>query len=358
MSALSEVGVLGQQVDPLSGGDVHPDGRLLSVSEIQQAYRLLAQQRARAAAVPRQLEGRGGTRVSVPTTARYVPSAAVAEGRASATPPTAPPVAPHAPDTENPQVSGMPDTVAVDPEPTVGPVDSSPVEHVGAGWIAIAAAHSGAGASTIALALADAMQAGDTPVRLIETACASRSGLAGAARAELGLDSSGGWRRGVRGSATIWRRAANTAPACWPDGSEQTVLLDVGLATTEHVRRLVDDGALLLLACRVSVPGVRAVEALLEADPDARAVVTAVGPRRWPGAVVATCGPRLRRLRDAGRVVTVPVDRDLEVTGPGSADLPAAIAAAMRQAASLLTTTEVTDAPTGARRRRLRGLFG
>ena len=36
--SLSEVGVRGQCVDVLNGGDVAPDGRLLSVAEIQQAF--------------------------------------------------------------------------------------------------------------------------------------------------------------------------------------------------------------------------------------------------------------------------------------------------------------------------------
>src|SRR3954465_4696067 len=39
--SLSGVGVPGQRVDVLNGGDVAPDGRLLSVAEIQQAFREL-----------------------------------------------------------------------------------------------------------------------------------------------------------------------------------------------------------------------------------------------------------------------------------------------------------------------------
>ena len=52
--SLSEVGVPGQRVDVLNGGDVAPDGRLLSVAEIQQAFReLRARQPSETATAPR-----------------------------------------------------------------------------------------------------------------------------------------------------------------------------------------------------------------------------------------------------------------------------------------------------------------
>ena len=62
--SLSEVGVPGQRVDVLSGGDVDPSGRLLSVAEIQQAFREL---RARTSAATTTPPAPAGRAVPAPT---------------------------------------------------------------------------------------------------------------------------------------------------------------------------------------------------------------------------------------------------------------------------------------------------
>jgi hypothetical protein len=78
------------------------------------------------------------------------------------------------------------------------------------------------------------------------------------------------------------------------------------------------------------VPGVRSTEQLLERLAPQAVVVAAIGPSRWPGEVTGSLGPRLRALRAAGRVVPVPMDRRLQVTGPTSAPLPRPLRAAGR----------------------------
>jgi len=216
------------------------------------------------------------------------------------------------------------DAVAGDPEPG----------RFAPGWIAVAAAHAGAGASCVALLLADALTGTGRSTRLIEVAAPARAGLSAAADTELGLDDSGCWRLGRRGAALLCRRVSDGPPLSWPDGDDGAVtVVDVGLPGLGDVARMAEDGPLLVLVCRAGVPGVLATELLLEQLPDpiaGRVTVAAVGPKRWPGAVAAAAGRRLETLRAAGRVVRVPTDRRLELTGPACGPLPRPLLAAGR----------------------------
>jgi hypothetical protein len=212
-----------------------------------------------------------------------------------------------------------------------------------AGWIAVLAAHAGAGASTVALAIGDAAAAEDLPVHVIATAHLSRSGLVAAASEELGTDVTGAWRRGIRAGVTLDRRATDLAPAGWPvppvgDGSALTVV-DLGLTVPENLSRLAADRALPVVVCRPTVPGVRLTEQLLGHLAHRPAAIAAIGPSRWPGEVTSSLGPRLRALRAAGRVVPVPTDRRLQVTGLGSSPLPKSVRSAGRQLLGLLDGT-------------------
>ena len=223
-----------------------------------------------------------------------------------------------------------------------------------AGWVAVLAAHAGAGASTVALALGDAEAADDRPVHLIDTVHPARSGLVAAASEELGTDVTGAWRRGLRNGLTIDRRAADLAPANWPvppvgDGPAVTVV-DLGLAVPENLARLAADRARLVVVCRSTVPGVRLAEQLLGQLAPQPAAIAAIGPSRWPGEVTASLGPRLRALRAAGRVVPVPMDRRLEITGPNSSPLPKSVRSAGRQLLELLDGTRPRRSPVVSRR--------
>jgi len=203
----------------------------------------------------------------------------------------------------------------------------------------VLAAHSGAGATTVALALSDAAAASGRLVHLVDTARSSRSGLAAAASEELGTDVTGAWRRGLRTGVTIDRRATNEALDGWPtnpgrDRSALTVV-DLGLANRDGVTCPTADRTQLVVF-RPTVPGVRLTEQLLDQLGRARVVIAAVGPSRWPGEVMASVGPRLRELRAAGRVVSVPTDRRLQITGPTSSPLPRSLRSAGRSLLELV----------------------
>ncbi len=78
------------------------------------------------------------------------------------------------------------------------------------------------------------------------------------------------------------------------------------------------------------MPGVRLTEQLLDQLARQPFVVAAVSSSRWPGEVIASLGPRLRALRASGRVIAVPMDRRLEVTGLTSSPLPKPVRSAGR----------------------------
>ena len=226
-----------------------------------------------------------------------------------------------------------------------------------ADWITVVAAHAGAGASTVALAISDAAAATDRRVHLVESAHPRRSGLVAAASAELGTDATGAWRRGCRDRVTIDRRVADVASGGWPIlpiGDEPAVtVVDLGLPASQNLARLAADRTRTVVVCRPTVPGVRLVEHVLSQLGEAPVVVAAVGPRRWSGEVTASLGPRLRALRAAARVVAVPPDRRLEVTGPTHDPLPKPVRTAARALLGLLqdadpgaTATSPSSAPT------------
>jgi hypothetical protein len=212
---------------------------------------------------------------------------------------------------------------------------------VGGPVVLTVAGHAGAGASTVALAVAEGL--GESRrVLLIDYAEPVRSGLTAASTIELGTDGAE-WRRGRRGRLDVVRLVRRPGGGKLPpppenDGTDRLLVVDAGWSLTTA---LLDSpgsllrGATVVVVTRVTVPAVRQVEHLL-ATIDGEPVVAAVGPARWPRAVQATCGPRLRELRSLGRVVRVPVDRRLETAGLTGDRLPKPVAAAGRSMAALL----------------------
>jgi hypothetical protein len=227
----------------------------------------------------------------------------------------------------------------------VGTVSRWPVTDL---VVAVMAAHAGAGASTVAVAIAEALVAGGTPTRLVEVADPARSGLAAATSVELGVDGSG-WRHGRRGLLQIDRLADRVGrlrelppPRPGETGVSECVVLDLGgparevpaaagwLAQLLAVARLV-------LVCRPTVPAVRQAEQLLaDLQRSLPVLLAAPGSGRWPGAVTASCGPAMLAARKAGRVVTVPLGRRLEVHGVTADPLPRPIATAGKALAAHL----------------------
>ncbi len=365
---MSEVGRSGQLVDPVNGGDVAADGSLLSVAEIQQRFR---EERARRglAAPPRTAPSRtastraaantptAGPHSAEPTVAAAAtsvrPAAAVSVVKAPAEPtaePARPQQHPSGPARSTPTAAhAVSAPASTSSAATSSDVRRRPLD-IPADWVRVLAGHSGAGASTIALALADAAAAAGRPSQVIEAASPSRSGLVGAASRELDVDESGAWRRGSRPHAatsvpvTITRRAEDRQPSGWPTiqtSGQLLVSVDLGLVPADAVADVA--GGLVVVVCRATIPGVRLTEQLLDRLADSTVVVAMLGGRRWPGEVTASAGPRLRALRDANRVVTVPLDGHLAVTGPTHVPLPKAVLAGGRALLGLIDAARPGD---------------
>ena len=228
--------------------------------------------------------------------------------------------------------------------------------------VLVLAAHAGAGASTVALLIGEAAATAGTRARVIECADPTRSGLAAATDAELG-DDGAGWRRGRRGELEVDRPSRHVAdiedvapprPDQHDQAEESVTVVDAGwsawdiLPATSWVSSL-QHTAQLVLVFRVTVPGVRQTEQLLAVLPSRQPLIAAVGPAKWPGVVSASCGPLLRAARTNDRVVAVPLDRQLDITGVTASPLPKQLTAAARALASCLLTD--FPAPTNGQRR-------
>jgi hypothetical protein len=224
----------------------------------------------------------------------------------------------------------------------------------------VLAGHPGAGASTVALLLGEAVAATGATARLIDCADPTRSGIGAASDAELSDDPSG-WRRGRRGSVDIDRPVEPLAqlkdlpaprPIDAPPDRPSVTIVDAGWPTRDVLTAdswlagLVST-ATVLVACRVTVPGVRHTEQVLIGLPARAELVTALGPARWPGVVRASCGSQMRALRTGDHVVAVPLDRQLETVGLTASPLPRRLRTAGRSLAARL----LPDLPTPARRR-------
>ena len=365
---LAEVGLAGQEIDVLHGGDVDPTGRLLSVTEIQQAFRELRARRA-----PEPVMAEVGTAPSAQDTDGHSGTAVVA-GRAASNPARTGGNSGRSAvtrgvsctesggDTARSAGSGRGDTASTarsERGDTAGPAASvrrdEPVvggSELDVAGVTVVSAHAGAGASTVALAVSSAASQAGRRTHLLDGAHPCRSGLVAAADVELGTDGSGGWRRGSRELITIDRRAHDASSGCWPApplGHDDTLtILDLGLVAVGSLERLARDVSRVVVVCRPTVPGVRMVEhllALLAGQAQLTVLVAAVGPVRWAGEVTATVGPRLRQLRTDGLVVTVPVDRRLEVTGLSHAPLPRSVLLAGRVLLELLENSPGNGAP-------------
>ena len=229
------------------------------------------------------------------------------------------------------------------PRPAVEPYSMPPGEQEsapGERCIVVVSAHAGAGASTVALGLADAAAADGTPVRLIDCAAAAESGLADAASEVVGIDRTGRWYRGRRGTVTIHHAA--DATLLGEAGCGLTVI-DSGPARSGGPGAL--GGAIgVVLVCAATVPGLRQAEAALAAI-TGPVVLAAVGPRKWPGVVTASLGPTAAALRRDGRLVRVPLDRRLAAAGLTGDPLPRRVVAAARAILKVMPAPASTVPP-------------
>lgn len=208
------------------------------------------------------------------------------------------------------------------------------------------------GASTVAVALATA--AGRT-ARVVECSSVTATGLAAAATAELGTDPAG-WTQGSRGQVLLERVAGVLvrveevpAPSASRPGTDLTVL-DVGwelgavLATPSWLGTQVTAAATVVLVSTATVPGLRRLESALALLPGTGVCAAVLGPRRskWPRQVTHTLGPLTAAVAEAGRLITIPQDRSMAVTGLDTAPIPPAL---LDAAAGVLGLTGTSTAP-------------
>jgi hypothetical protein len=207
--------------------------------------------------------------------------------------------------------------------------------------VMVVGCHGGAGASTVALAVAEAAGESGPSVRLLDCASAERSGLLTAVDAELGVEPSG-WRRGRRARLPIDRVAGVLASAAdvpappdEPLGAVEVTVVDSGWGATGVLSggswlAQVAESAAVVLVARATVPALRQLEqamAMCCHNP----VVAVQGPSRRDRSVYATAGPQLSAAQDAGLVVRVPSNRQLAAAGIASAPLPQGVLKAGRQ---------------------------
>jgi len=199
------------------------------------------------------------------------------------------------------------------------------------------------GASTISLALAGAAA---LPARVVECSSVTASGLAAASTAELGLHESG-WTRGIR-DGVLLERASDVlvsiqevpTPSA-PDRIIGLTVLDVGweigqvAATPAWLGGQVRGADLVVLVTTATVPGLRRLEGALDLLAGTSTCAAVIGPKRkkWSRPVACSAGPRTRGLEAAGRLVDVPEDRALAITGLDATPLPASL---LQAAATLL----------------------
>lgn len=226
----------------------------------------------------------------------------------------------------------------------------------------VLAAHPGAGATTVAVALADALAVSDMPgdVELVDAAPCETSGLIGVAQREV-VGPNREWRAGVRGTVVVrWptvspRSFGELPPLALRPGA--TAVIDAGFsihALDVDLASLSGDFDVLLV-CRATVPGVRLAEVALNLLP-VMPPLAAVGARHWPRAVQASLGPILAEAVAEGRAVLIPTDADLQVRGAGTDPLPSAVVAAAARLVELIwpDTTTRTGSHQRRRRRQLR----
>lgn len=224
-----------------------------------------------------------------------------------------------------------------------------------------------AGASTLAVALADAAALGRPAwdgVRVVDCASPASSGLVPASRSELGPHRSGRLR-GSRDQVVLERPGryvpgpAHVPPPCPPGPPQEQhgvgclSVIDAGwdldrlLREPSWLRERALSAEHLVLVTTATVRGLRRLEVDLDLLRAAREATesghapappmtvhaTVLGPprRRWPRPLHHELGPRARDLDRHGHLTVLPHDRDLAVTGLGPAPLPAGLLVAASQ---------------------------
>ena len=240
------------------------------------------------------------------------------------------------------------------PRPKSGePREPKPASAGSPPLVRVTAANSGAGASTVVLAIAEAAAATGATVRIIDAASPVWSGLAAAST--VGLGTHAGWHRGRRGTR-IWIDTLTEPATCvgdvpepWPalppahtPTSQDTgkdpcpapdlVVLDLGW----HPRELVDSTCWLtttsvdldIVVVTLAPTSLRQTEHLLShsdlfsCSQRWTVAVTNRARRRTEVGLRQALGPHLSRMRQEGRLVTFPEVSSRGRTDPAQQSLP------------------------------------
>lgn len=209
--------------------------------------------------------------------------------------------------------------------------------------------HGSAGATTVAAAVATALE---LPVRVVEASPAGTSGLTGFATAELG-ETGSGWVRGHRDLLVLDRLREEYAspdqipvPDLDPAHVPSLYVLDTGWPmgtlglSSGWLRSSVVEAQGVVLVTTATVPGLRRLEGVLnelDPHPGRRVVVAVQGPRRrrWPREVTSCIGPLSEPLL-AEQLVEVAHDPRLAVRGLDTSPLPGGVLSAATTITQLL----------------------
>jgi hypothetical protein len=190
----------------------------------------------------------------------------------------------------------------------------------------VVAAHPGVGASTVSVAILDALAGGSGPrPTLVDLAPRRSSGLLGAAESEVGSDDPR-WRAGRRRRASILSAVDSLATMPSMAGP---VIID-GTPPTP--------GARVVLVCRATQPSLGRLMAAVAVGTTAPRAIAVVGASGWPRALVSASRALVDEVAGLAPVVFVPHDRSIELFGIGDAALPRPILTAGRRLADLLWT--------------------
>ena len=192
------------------------------------------------------------------------------------------------------------------------------------------------GTSTVALALASEVPG---EARVVECCTPAASGLAAASSAELG-EAADGWVRSERDGVRIERRrdrvsSAKLLPVPIAAAAAGWTFLDCSwdvdalLAGGGWLAAQATVSPAVVVVSRATVPGLRRLDTAVGLLGNQRVVAVVVGVgRRWPRVVEQSASLAVRRLMAADRVVSVPAEASLALTGLTPDPLPAAVVAA------------------------------
>jgi hypothetical protein len=200
----------------------------------------------------------------------------------------------------------------------------------------VVGAHGTAGASTLALAIATVA----APARVVECARTTRSGLVGAATAELG--GCDGWLRGTRDEVVLerWDDAATGMTPTPPVGKLNTTVVDVGSQLPDPSREqwltsTLDGISPAVIVGDLSLHGIRRIQQALSVTGIRTCVVAIRGPKphRSPRYVQQALG----ELDPSVPLIHVPDDPRLRLRGVDTSPLPTPLLAAAER---VLTVVE------------------